>query len=77
MTIRSDELWYQCELEQGTGRDVAYIPERAAIVGKSVEIVRGSGDFWEVVSVGHPGVPQSRVREAQDRAREGFASTRG
>jgi hypothetical protein len=73
----TEELWHQCELRQGTARDVAYIPARAALVGKMVEVVPRSRDFWEVFSVGHPGIPYSRVREVQDRAREGFASTRG
>lgn len=68
------ELYFQCELSQGTGRDVAYLEERGAVVGKTVEINPGSGDFWVVESVSSTGIDYVHLKDIQDGHHKGYAS---
>ncbi len=71
---RKSELYYQCELSQGTGRDRAYLEARGAVVGKVVEIIPGSGDFWTVESVSQEGIDKRHLKELQDGYHKGYAS---
>jgi len=43
--------YYQCDLERGTERRTAFIPERYAVVGKTIRLrVNGSWEIgWNVV----------------------------
>lgn len=75
--MSKEELYYSCNLSQGTGRDVAYLPERAARQGNSVEIVPGSGDFWTVTEVADRGLTRQELQGIQAAAHKGFASTQG
>lgn len=72
--MAKQKMYRQCELSQGTGRDVAYIEERAAGLGKSVELNPGSGDFWTVSSVSDRALPESELKHLQDGHHRGWAS---
>lgn len=62
--------YYQCDLSQGTTRTTAYIEERGAIVGKSVEIKEdGFSGRWTVDQVGSTGIDESVLREKQRKDR--------
>lgn len=48
------ELMYQCTFERGTERTVGWVPEKAAQVGKRVELTEmGGHGLWLVTNVGH------------------------
>ena len=66
------ENMYQCELGQGTSRQVAYIAEHGASIGKIVEIVddEGGKSLWEVLSVGDKGIDGRALSEKQSRQRD-------
>lgn len=67
--------YYQCNLSQGTGRTTAYIPERGAVVGKSVEIKDDSfTGRWRVDQVADKGISEEVLREKQARDRDPFGS---
>lgn len=72
--MANTDLMFQCKLSNGNTFQVAYIPERGATVGKIVEIVPGSKDFWTVDSVAFPGIPRARVSDIQQNYHKGFAS---
>ncbi len=67
--------YFQCNLSQGTGRTTAYIPERGAVIGKSVEI---KDDLftgrWRVDQVSDKGISEDVLREKQVRDRDPFGS---
>ncbi|TLX17210.1 hypothetical protein [Rhizobium sp. MHM7A] len=67
--------YFQCNLSQGTGRTTAYIPERGAVVGKSVEIKDDSfTGRWQVDQVADKGISEEMLREKQARDRDPFGS---
>lgn len=62
--------YFQCDLSQGTTRTTAYIEERGAIVGKSVEIKEeGFSGRWTVDQVSSMGIDGVALAEKQRRDR--------
>lgn len=55
-------LYRQCELSHGTGRTVGWIEERGAILGASVELISGDGEFWTVDTVGDKTITHDQLR---------------
>lgn len=73
--MSKSEKFFQCDLSQGTGRQTAYIEERAAKLGASVEVGgNGTRDFWTVDSVSDKFLLKHQLKEIQDNYREGFNS---
>lgn len=68
------KLFLQCDLSQGTGRDVAFIEARGAVVGKQVEIIPGSGDFWNVDGVSDTVITEDTLKQLRRVHHEGFNS---
>ncbi len=64
MTAKRNDLYFQCELGQGTARQVAFIEGRGAHVGKSVEL-KSDKTFWDVLSVATPGISLDEIRFMQ------------
>lgn len=60
--------YYQCELTQGNLKQVAWIEERGAIVGKNVEIKDDSGR-WDVVAVYPHSLEAKALQEFQQNSR--------
>ncbi len=72
------ELLYQCTLSQGTTRTIGYIPERAASIGKIVEIKDdGFEGFWRVESVSDKASPKEVVKRYDEMSRNAFGSIHG
>lgn len=58
--------YFQCDLSQGTTRTTAYIEERGAIVGKSVEIKEeGFDGRWLVEQVASQGIDGVALKDMQ------------
>ena len=72
---------FQCHLRRrnteadGWIETDGWIEERGARVGRSVELPKGSGYFWEVTSVG-TWMEEEDLREAQRQRRKGLPSLR-
>ena len=73
--MAKQKTFFQCELRKGTGRDHAYIEDRGAVVGKSVELGgSGTGDFWTVASVSDRGVSEDQFKRIQNHVHKGWGS---
>lgn len=70
MSDDNEGLWYQCRLRRGDDHTVAWIPERAAKVGASIELKTAGGEFWEVATVGDKPIPYAQLRDKQERDRD-------
>lgn len=68
-------MFYQCDLSQGTGRDKAFIDERGAVVGNTVELGgSGTNDFWRVDNVSFIGLTEDTIKTLQERHHKGWGS---
>lgn len=69
------KMYFQCDLSQGSGRDKAYIEDRGAVVGRTVELGGpGTGDFWIIESVSDQGMTAEKLKKMQDDHHRGWAS---
>lgn len=66
--------YYQCLLRKGTEEQIVWIVARGAKVGASVELLPSS-EMWDVVKVFDHAISEEMLKEHQDNARRGFAST--
>lgn len=73
----AETTYHWCQLKNGNKHTCGYIEERGAVVGKHVEMVDLDGEFWEVLTVAHPGVPKSFVRENEKRFKAFQGSLKG
>lgn len=67
-------MMYQCELQQGTGKTVAWIDARGAKVGASVRLLSADGEFWKVAKVYNYGLDEKTLKAKQASDRNAFAS---
>lgn len=72
---------YQCRLQRQvvsgvTETTTGWIDAAGAKVGARVELQKGSGVFWTVLSVGNS-LPQDMLKEHQRMHRKSFASIEG
>lgn len=67
--------YMQCNLKAGTEHTTGWIETRGAKAGLQVELVKGSGKFWEVTSVNENVVlTESQLREHQQLHRNSLPS---
>ena len=66
---------FQCLLEQGNARSVAWIEERGARVGARVEI-KGEHGLWDVAAVYQPARSAAWLHENASRVHRGTPSIR-
>lgn len=71
------QMYYWCQLRRGNRYTCGYIEERGASIGNKVELVDLDGKFWEVTSVGQPGVTKEFVRKSERGYKDFQGSTRG
>lgn len=72
------DMYYQCEMEQGSTRTRAYIEERGATIGKSITIDEdGFEGRWTVISVADKGITKEVLRDKQSMDRNAFGSIAG
>lgn len=70
-------LFYQCRFQRDGSETVAWIEERGAKLGASVELKSADGERWTVVEVYHPGIDEAKLREKQANDRNALSSIIG
>jgi len=73
------DILFQCRLVRAvapgvTAVVIGWIPERAAVVGKCVELLSEDGEFWEVTHVYKIGMEAPTLHEKQRRDRGSLSS---
>ncbi len=69
-------VYHQCELKHDNTHQIAWIEARGAVIGASVAI-KGEDNierFWQVLSVGYPGISKEQLVEFQNKSRNPFPS---
>lgn len=69
--------YFQCRMRQGTAETVAWIEERGAKVGASVELKSADGKFWDVIEVYPGGIDEAALRQKQANDRNALPSIIG
>lgn len=69
-------FYKQCKLTQNEATQVAWIDEKAAVVGKRVEI-KADNTIWDVAEVYDFRLSSQALHEKQSRDRDSLPSIRG
>jgi hypothetical protein len=69
--------YYQCRFKRGESETIAWIEERGAKVGASVELKTADGERWNVIEVFAPGLDEAKLREKQQNDRNALPSIAG
>jgi hypothetical protein len=69
--------YYQCRFKRGESETIAWIEERGAKVGASVELKTADGECWDVIEVFTPGLDEAKLREKQQNDRNALPSIGG
>lgn len=69
-------IFFQCELVRENVHQVAWIPERGAVIGASVAIKNehGVAEFWQVIFVPSTGITEEQLKTLQTHNHKPFAS---
>jgi hypothetical protein len=68
--------YYQCRFQRGS-KTIAWIEERGAKVGASVELKTADGERWNVIEMFVPGLDEAKLREKQQNDRNALPSIAG
>ena len=69
--------YYQCRFRRGDPETIAWIEERGAKVGASVELKTAYGERWNVIEMFVPGLDEAKLREKQQHDRNALPSIAG